>query len=178
VAKSNELTYVRTLFRMADRDGDDKLTEKEVTAFAELMGQAPMAGASLTFYTQVQGIFEVIDRDRDGRLSRRELVGAWEALEPYDANHDGKVGRAELPRQYQIVAGRTMNGASFASPFMGAPTAQGAPKAGGPAWFVKMDRNGDGDISSREFLGTREAFKKLDTNGDGLISREEAEAAK
>src|SRR5207302_1142297 len=46
----------------------------------------------------------------------------------------------------------------------------------GPAWFVKMDRNGDGDVSRREFIGTDEQFKAIDTDGDGLISVEEAEA--
>ena len=39
------------------------------------------------------------------------------------------------------------------------------------------DRNGDGDVSRREFLGTDEEFRKIDTDGDGLISREEAEKA-
>src|SRR5262249_62218353 len=29
----------------------------------------------------------------------------------------------------------------------------------GPLWFRKMDRNGDGDVSEREFLGTPEEFK-------------------
>jgi hypothetical protein len=37
-----------------------------------------------------------------------------------------------------------------------------------------MDRNGDGDVSTREFLGTAEEFKRLDLDGDGLISLEEA----
>ena len=46
----------------------------------------------------------------------------------------------------------------------------------GPAWFRKMDRNKDGDVSRREFLGTPEEFKKIDTDGDGLISAAEADA--
>jgi hypothetical protein len=40
-----------------------------------------------------------------------------------------------------------------------------------------MDRNGDGDVSPREFLGTRAEFKRIDTDGDGLIDAREAERA-
>ncbi|MGO7888701.1 hypothetical protein ACC740_37830, partial [Rhizobium ruizarguesonis] len=39
---------------------------------------------------------------------------------------------------------------------------------------VKMDRNGDGDLSPKEFLGRRKLFDSIDTNHDGLISMEEA----
>jgi hypothetical protein len=38
-----------------------------------------------------------------------------------------------------------------------------------------MDRNRDGDVSRKEWLGTDEEFRKIDTDGDGLISHEEAE---
>ena len=38
-----------------------------------------------------------------------------------------------------------------------------------------MDRNGDGYVSRREWLGPEELFHKLDADGDGLISPEEAE---
>jgi Ca2+-binding EF-hand superfamily protein len=44
-------------------------------------------------------------------------------------------------------------------------------------WFQKMDRNRDGYVSRREFLGTDEEFRKLDLDGDGFISVQEAEAA-
>ncbi len=39
-----------------------------------------------------------------------------------------------------------------------------------------MDRNRDGDVSRKEFIGTAEQFKLIDKDGDGLISLEEAEA--
>jgi hypothetical protein len=40
-----------------------------------------------------------------------------------------------------------------------------------------MDRNNDGDVSLREFLGPLQRFRELDTNGDGLISPAEADKA-
>ncbi len=39
-----------------------------------------------------------------------------------------------------------------------------------------MDRNRDGDVSRKEWLGTEEEFRAIDTDGDGLISLQEAEA--
>ena len=56
------------------------------------------------------------------------------------------------------------------------PTATTVEAGAGPEWFRKMDRNGDGDVSRREFLGTDAQFKAIDTDGDGLIGVEEAEA--
>jgi hypothetical protein len=41
-----------------------------------------------------------------------------------------------------------------------------------------MDRNHDGDVSRREFLGTREQFDRLDRDQDGLLGPDEAEAAR
>jgi hypothetical protein len=38
-----------------------------------------------------------------------------------------------------------------------------------------MDRNRDGDVAWREFLGPREAFARIDADGDGLIDAGEAE---
>jgi hypothetical protein len=40
-----------------------------------------------------------------------------------------------------------------------------------------MDRNGDGDVSAREFLGPAATFRQLDRDGDGLIDAAEAARA-
>ena len=56
----------------------------------------------------------------------------------------------------------------------GGPRPVGRAAADTPEWFRGMDRNGDGDVSAREFTGPPALFKKIDTDGDGLISPEEA----
>ena len=40
-----------------------------------------------------------------------------------------------------------------------------------------MDRNHDGDVARREFLGSRDQFDRLDRDKDGLIDANEALAA-
>jgi Ca2+-binding EF-hand superfamily protein len=46
--------------------------------------------------------------------------------------------------------------------------------ANAPAWFFKMDRNRDGEVSRREFPGPRAAFDRLDADRDGAIDAAEA----
>jgi hypothetical protein len=40
-----------------------------------------------------------------------------------------------------------------------------------------MDRNRDGDVSSREFRGPKAQFERLDRDKDGLIDAAEAAAS-
>jgi hypothetical protein len=45
----------------------------------------------------------------------------------------------------------------------------------GPEWFRRMDRNQDGELTWREFLGPRSAFEQLDRDDSGWIDAPEAE---
>jgi hypothetical protein len=40
-----------------------------------------------------------------------------------------------------------------------------------------MDRNDDGEVSPREFIGPADAFKRLDKDGNGVLDAKEAEGA-
>jgi Ca2+-binding EF-hand superfamily protein len=55
--------------------------------------------------------------------------------------------------------------------------AEAAKNSGPPEWFTRMDRNGDGDLTLKEFLGDKEQFQSLDSNQDGFIEPKEAQAA-
>ena len=118
----------------------------------------------------------------NGRLSVRELRNAAKVLMKLDADDDGKLASSEIPRNFrgafeQGAAGVQPSGLAIAVRLDGM-SGQPAPpaKTGGPVWFRKMDRNRDGDVSRKEWLGTKEAFDEIDTDKDGLISVEEAEA--
>jgi Ca2+-binding EF-hand superfamily protein len=171
--------FLRGLFTFADRNGDGKLTEKELTAFFDAIDGGASASVSLSVSDHGPGLFELLDANRDGRLSIRELRTAWERVAPWDKANSGAVSRDQIPRQYSLTVRQgTVDDRRFRVAIrQGGMRPQTANSGRGPLWFRKMDRNGDGDVSPREWLGSAEDFKKIDTDGDGLISADEAQKA-
>jgi Ca2+-binding EF-hand superfamily protein len=174
--------FLRALFKYMDRDRDGKLTEQEVKAFAELQNGAADCMVSLLLADEGRALFQLLDTNRDGRLSQRELLNAWQRLESLDKDKRGYILVNDIARQFQLSVHKGgLNNGGFAPPpvvfrdFSG-PVQPVGPRLpeNTPEWFKKMDKNGDGDVSLAEFLGTREEFDRIDTNRDGLISPEEA----
>jgi Ca2+-binding EF-hand superfamily protein len=170
--------YFRNTFRLMDRDGDGKVFEEEMLVFVNRISAAASSGTVLYISNAGRNLFEILDLNRDRRLSRRELMAAVARMELWDADGDKHVTKAELPTHFRLTLGRTRLGI-FGST-VPAPVARGyAPvvisrNGAGPLWFRKMDRNQDGDVSRREFVGSRKKFEELDADDDGLIDASEA----
>lgn len=152
------------LLPTADRDGDGQLDRKELDAWLDLQSKL-CRGQVLVTVLDGGGLFEVIDTDHDGALSVRELRTAWGTLTAAGYTSDGKCDPAKLPRVLLAVAS------------VGYPQTIAVGSRRGPDWFRAMDRNGDGDVSKREFTGTPAVFADLDTDHDGLLDATEAERA-
>lgn len=140
---------IRQLLQVADRNGDGRLSREELAAWSDLSVQVSRNMFLLTILDFGAGWFERLDTNQDGTLSHREL-------------RNGRVGRRRS-HQLRLIVSR------------GHPLPETLPHATIVRnWFQAMDRNDDGDLTPREFLGTPVTFELLDADGDGLISRDEA----
>src|SRR5262249_38048172 len=81
---SPEFQFLRQVFPLADRDGDGRLTEKELLAFLDLEELGSRSSVVLIIADRGRGLFEYLDANRDGRLGQRELRTAWSRLAAWD----------------------------------------------------------------------------------------------
>ncbi len=172
------------LAEVIDRNGDKKIYLKELLDFGDRQNEAARGRLFANASDQGRAIFGVVDLDRDRRLGCRELLRTVERVTSWDGDSDGRVSADEIPYHFQVGVGRgglvgLTGGVIGPIGAQAMAAARGGAEPGvGPVWFQKMDRNHDGDVSRREFLGPREAFDRLDKDTDGLIDAEEAGAAK
>lgn len=170
-------TFV-ALLRLADRNGDNRLSRKELADYLEVQEKFLFRTTYLTVVDRGSSLFEFVDEDHDGRLSPRELRTAWKRLSLWDRGNSGSIERQQVPRQFQLILsyGQSLAGLIDPQPgYVKLPLFR--ERSRGPLWFRKMDRNNDGDLSQTEFLGTSAQFRLIDSDKDGLIDAREAEQA-
>ncbi len=175
------------LFKSLDRDDDNKVYHNEIDDFLAQQAAAARGRVIMTASNEGRALFGMLDLDRDRRLGAREVLETFARLSACDRDTNGRVTPEEIPHHIALTLTRgdlsallmapLPNGVVAANNARTLPTPRPTRPAAGPTWFRKMDRNRDGDVSRREFLGTREQFARLDTDHDGLIGPAEADAA-
>jgi Ca2+-binding EF-hand superfamily protein len=181
-ANAPQFQLVRVIFDPADFNADGKLTRAEFDRYLDLQQAFVDLGIGLTPAVQTPTLFQLLDENRDGRLGVRELRTAWKrlvVLEPAGAGGGTAevVTRAAIQPAVSVRVSRSLDRFNAVNQQIDFDNANRAPvPQKGPGWFRKMDRNGDGDVSRLEFLGTRAEFDAMDADRDDLISLQEAEA--
>jgi Ca2+-binding EF-hand superfamily protein len=164
-------------FENLDTDKNGKVFLDEAIAYFKIRFDAARSRAVLSIDEQGRTLFEILDTDRDRRLSYRELQTAASKLSLWDKDGDGFLSESEIPMQYRLVISRGTLPAIGANVALNSRADQSggpAEPTSGPIWFRRMDKNRDGEVSEREFLGDRTAFELLDRNQDGFIDLNEA----
>lgn len=173
--------YINQIFPSANSDNDDKLFLDELRKYINGRKQAGESRIVLDLEDDGRNLFEILDVNRDRRMSPSEVKALAARIPAWDADQDGALGESEVPQHFRLSARRGQAQIPGLN-FVGRATAFGPAVIGGPAagpgWFTKMDRNSDGEVTPREFLGPPTLFTRLDLDGDGSLKANEAQSAR
>lgn len=169
---------LQATFASVDLDGDEKLIREEMIAFLERDAFQSQSQVVLSVASDSRTLFTVIDQNMDQRITEREFQELERQVMRLDKNQDGAVELSEMADAYRLMFSmgrpRVFQQAMAMQNDTDAPAPRATPATTAPSWFRKMDRNQDGDLSWREFLGKRNQFDAMDEDEDGLISVQEA----
>ena len=171
--------FGRGLFDQIDADGDGKIFGEEMKAFIRSRGEPVATTCHVTAFDDGAGFFATLDANGDRRISMREMRYADKTLLTMQRDQEPGLGEKEPARRYRIEFERGVFnpfGTTARQAMVDPQAVASKPRQVGPSWFNRWDRNNDGDITWREFLGPRDAFEELDTDSDDLIDPQEASA--
>ena len=168
--------FFLTQYKTYDADGDEKLYPEEWQP--PVAAGVKMAAVQTRMVVEDAGkdVFTVLDADRNLKIGPREWYTAADRLPVWDKNDNRSLEMDEVPHVYRVSFGPGLP--NLPNLLFSGNTNTRNPKVHqivkGPSWFRAMDKNGDGDVSAREFLGEAELFRKIDRDQDNLIDPQEA----
>jgi Ca2+-binding EF-hand superfamily protein len=173
--------FQRGLFEAIDTDNDDKIFWPEMEAYVRSRAEAAATRCDIVLHDLGHGFFEALDLNHDGRLGLREIRLAPDTLRRLRKPGQSVLRPNDPPTRLhlEVVRGSFQLFGTGPTGESTVPQIIAQPRTPvGPIWFQRMDRNQDGDLTWKEFLGPRHVFEELDTDHDGLIDPKEAEKAK
>jgi len=175
------IRFQRGLFESIDTDADDKIFWQEMESYVRSRAEAAATRCDIVLHDLGHGFFEALDRNHDGRIGLREIRAAANTLQGLRKPGQSGLKATDPPRRLhlEVIRGTFQlfgTGTAGESTVPRNVVQTRAPV--GPVWFQRMDRNMDGDLTWKEFLGPRHVFEELDANHDGLIDPMEAEKAR
>lgn len=191
-ASQRKMEKLKSLTQVADRNHDGKLQKQELIDWLALEQEIGKRTVRVGVLDMGTGLFEWLDVNNDGGLSQRELAEAWKRIEKKRLTKeriDGsnrkivELDLKKLPQQFRVIVSNGLPTSPLVA-HQSLSEENGWYKEGMrakpevhplPRWFRAMDQNGDGDVSRREFIGTKEEFQRIDLDNDGLINRAEIE---
>lgn len=163
-------------FDAVDFDNNDMVFQDEIVMLLEQRNIVNRNQIDVRADDQDDALFPSLDLNSDGRLDSREISRVTDVLHSLDDNEDGEIHLHELRGSMMlgVVRGGGRGQIVRGDDRFNVPAVSRKPSDSTPRWFTGMDRNRDGGISWREFLGTRLQFEELDTDRDGFVVEEEA----
>jgi Ca2+-binding EF-hand superfamily protein len=123
---------------------------KKKPAGAQTQTQKPQAAQEAPRQASATDTFTAMDADHDGKITRAEWKGNAIGFAMLDRNADGVLSGDELK-----------------------PSGQAPAQDATADTFAKLDRNHDGRLSRAEWQGAAKDFDLRDRDHDGAVSQEE-----
>jgi Ca2+-binding EF-hand superfamily protein len=177
----DNVRFQRGLFETIDTDGDDKIFWPEMERYVKSRAEVAATRCDIVLHDLGHGFFEALDLNHDGRLGLREIRVASATLRGLRKSGQALLRATDPPQRLhlEVVRGSFQLFGTGGTGESTVPRVTALPRSPvGPVWFQRMDRNLDGDLTWKEFLGPRHVFEELDADHDGLIDPKEAEKAR